>query len=305
MPVRDADAVVMAGIGRPSAPGALEAAEQTLSRIDRTFFSTGEAADRLGIAHGEAAELLGRLECRGVSARVCRDGWVLTWRCRGELRLPVLTAYLDDMMGHLGVGYYLSYAAAARERGASHHGVMRHRVNVETDDLGSLALRTADGPADLAVSFHPIDPCHGRPVSSLRVLCLPGAGDGPARSRRRTLRVATAETVLLDMVERPQRCGGMDHAATIACKMLFWGLLHPALLAEASDLYEPQVARRTGSMLQHVSGIRHRVPLRHLLRRVRRRPATGPVEMHSAGADSARKPDRWGVTYAHPLHPDL
>ena len=305
MPVRDVDAVVMAGIGQPSAPGTLGAAEQTLSHIDRTFFSTDEAAGLLGIAHGEAAELLGNLECQGVSARVCRDGWVLTWRWRGERRLPVLTAYLDDMMRHLGVGYYLSYAAAARERGASHHGVMRHRVNVETDDMDSLALRTADGPADLAVSFHPIDPCHGRPVSSLRVLYLPGTGGSPAGSQRRTLRVATAETVLLDMVEHPQRCGGMDHAATIACKMLFWSLLHPALLAEASDLYEPQVARRTGSMLQHISGIRHRIPLRPLLRRVRGRPAIGPVEMHGAGPDTSRKPDRWGVTYAHPLDPDL
>lgn len=285
-------------------PAVFDDAERRLGRMERTFFSLGTAADRLGVAEREARELLADMEGASRAARVCRDGWVLTWHHGHERRMPDLAAYLDDMMGHLGVGYYLSYAAAASRRGASHHGVMRQRVNVETDDINGLELVAADGPADLAVSFHRIDPSHGRPACPVQVLCLPPANGDRARSQRRTLRLATAETALLDMVEHPDRCGGMDHVATITRKMLFWGLLHPALLAEASDRYAPQVARRTGSMLQRLRGVQHRISLGPLMRKVRSRPAGHPVEMHSAEPDTSLKPDRWGVTSARPLDPD-
>lgn len=285
-------------------PSVFDDAERRLGSASRAFVSLGAAADRLGVAESDARELLAEMEGASRAARVCRDGWVLTWQDGHERRMPELAAYLDDMMGHLGVGYYLSYAAAASRRGASHHGVMRQRVNVETDDIDRLELVATDGPADLAVSFHRIDPSHGRPACPVQVLCLPPANGGPARSQRRTLRAATAETALLDMVEHPDRCGGMDHVATIARKMLFWGLLHPTQLAEVSDLYAPQVARRTGSMLQQLRGVQHRILLGPLMRRVRSRP-TGPhVEMHSAAPDASLRPDRWGVTSARPLDPD-
>lgn len=285
-------------------PAMFDEAERRFGGVERTFFSLGEAADRLGVAKSEARELLAGMEGASQAALVCRDGWVLMWHQGHERQMPELAAYLDDMMRYLGVGYYLSYAAAADRRGASHHGVMRQRVNVETDDLVGLELMAADGPADLAVSFHRIEPSHGRPACPVQVLCLPPAKGGPARSQRRTLRTATTETALLDMVEHPHRCGGMDHVATIARKMLFWDLLHPALLAEASDRYEPQVALRTGSMLQQLRGVQHRIPLGPLMRKVRSRPIGHPVEMHSAEPTTSLKPDRWGVAYVRPLEPD-
>lgn len=282
----------------------LDDAERRLGCMERTFFPLGAAADRLGVSEREAHELLAEMEDASRAARVCRDGWVLRWHHGHEREMPELAAYLDDMMRYLGVGYYLSYAAAARRRGASHHGVMRQRVNVETVDLDGLELMAADGPADLAVSFHRIDPSHRRPAGPVQVLCLPPVNGDRPRSQRRTLRVATTETALFDMVEHPDRSGGMDHVATIARKMLFWGLLHPALLAETSDLYAPQVARRTGSMLRQLRGVQHRILLGPLMRRVRSRSTPPPVEMHSAEQDASLKSDRWGVTYARPLDPD-
>ena len=283
----------------------LDDAEHTLRQLSGTFFSSAAAAKRLEIDECDTAALLAEMENEAQSARVCRDGWVLTWHHGRERRLPVLSAYLHDMMQYLDVDYYLSYAAAAQQRGASHHGVMRQRVNVVAEDMRRLELKSADGPDDLAVSFHQIDLRHGRPVSLIRVLCLPRTGDGNARSQRRTIRVATAETAVLDMVEHPERCSGMNHVATITRKMLYWRLLHPALLAEASEAYDAQVARRTGSMLQQLRGVGHRVYLRPLARHASRRKIQNPVEMHSAKPDRARKADRWGVTYEHPLEPDV
>ena len=288
-----------------ASPAAVSETVHRLASGSATFFAVSDAAARLGVSDAEAGCVLAGLEASGEAARVCRDGWVLTWQRSDGLRMPTLDAYLHDMMRHLGVGYYVSYPKAAAWRGATHHGVMRTRVNVETSDLGHLELAEADGPADLAVSFHPIPPGHGRPVAPMRRLCLPPAEHGSARWVRRTVIVATMETALLDMVERPERCSGMDHAATIAVNMLTRKLLHPGLLAEASDLYEPHVGRRTGSMLAHIKPFWYRFRLGPLRRRVSVRPWQGPVEIQAAAPDTVRRPDRWGVTYRRRLEPDL
>lgn len=283
-------------------------AERRLGQLPRTFFSCAAAAEQLGISVDEARRLLTKMKSERMALRVCREGWLLTWRYRPDEQreAPVLAAYLDDMMRHLGVGYYLSYAAAARMRGASHHGVMRKRVNVETDDLDALELRQADGPVDLAISFHRIDPQHARPVTTVQTECsiLLRTGSERTDSGRRVVRVATIETALLDMMEHPDRVVGVDHAATIAVKALFWGLLDPEMLAEASDLYPPLAGRRAGSMLQQLRGFQHRLNLRPLHRRVRARGIGPPIEMRSGKIDTTRKPDRWGVTYAGKLDPD-
>jgi len=282
-------------------------AEQQLSRMRGTFFSTETAAKQLGISVDVVRSLLAVMEAHSLTLRVCRDGWVTTWHPRAyEREVPSLNAYLDDMMRHLGVRYNLSYAAAAEMRGASHHGVMGQRVNVEVtaDEMTALELRQPDGPLDKAISFHPIDPAHGRSVATMGTLVLPWQADGAAESVRRNVRVATTETIQLDMVERPDRSGGMDHIATIAVKMLVWRLLHPKLLADAATHYAPQVSRRTGSMLQQIRGIQRRINLRPLWCQVRRRSLTPPVETSSAEIDWHRKADRWGVTHKRKLDPD-
>ena len=285
---------------------ALEDAARKLRQLPGMFFSSGQAAELLGLDLPAAQELLAEMERGERAVRVCCDGWVLTCDYGQGPRCPELVAYLHDMMQHLGVGYYLSYAAAARRHGASHHGVMRQHVNVESTDVGVLELRTADGPADLAVSFHRIDPLHGRPTTTHpHDLRLSDMAEGHSQSEFREVRLATIETALLDMVERPDRSGGMNNVATLSQAMLFWRLLDPELLAEASDRYEPTVARRTGSMLQQIRGLQHRINLRPLWRRVRSRSMRPPVEMHSAEPDWRKKPDRWGVTYEYRLDPDL
>lgn len=282
----------------------LDDAQRQLSQLPGLFFSSEAAVSHLKIDLRAARELLTEMERHERSVRVCRDGWVLT-RDHGQgPRCPELAAYLSDMMNHLDVGYYLSYAAAARRYGASHHGVMRQHVNVEAESLVGLELREADGPDDLAVAFHRIEPQHGRPASEMSVSCLPSTGEGRPRSEQRTIRVGTTETVLLDMVERTDRCGGIQHVATIASKMLYWRLLDPVLLAEASDLYEPVVARRTGSMLQRIRRFRDRFSLRPLQRQVRSRSMQPTVELHGGKPDTSRTSDRWGVTCKTPLDPD-
>lgn len=296
----------MAERRRQLTSSALEDVAQKLRKLPGMLFCSEQAAELLGIHLPAARELLAEMECDERAVRVCRDGWVLTCDYGQGPRCPELVAYLHDMMQHLGAGYYLSYAAAARRHGASHHGVMRQHVNVETADLGELELRSADGPADLAVSFHRIDPLHGRPTTThSHDLRLSDMAERHVHSEYRDVQLATIETALLDMVERPDRSGGMHNVATLAQAMLFWRLLDPVLLAEASDRYESTVARRTGSMLQQLRGLQHRCSLRPLWRHVRSRSMQPALELHSGKPDASRKPDRWGVTCKLPLDPDF
>ena len=282
----------------------LDEADRLLGALPGAFFSSETAARHLGIGLDEARELLAMSERWGRALRVCRDGWVLTLRQWDELVPPPLIAYLDDMMRHLDVGYYLSYAAAAQMHGVPPKAGIRQRAFVETGDLVPLELREADGAADRAVAFHRIDPRHGRPSTLLDADIRVPTGGGQGRSETCTVRVATIETAILDMVEHPDRDVHIDHIATVMCAALFNKLIDAKRLAAASELYEPHVARRTGSMLRQLRGIQHLINLRPLWRSVRSRHIGPPIEAFSGNVDMDRKPDRWGITYARRLDPD-
>lgn len=270
-----------------------------------TFLNPDTAAAKLGGGRAAAGQMLREMQRTACIQPVCSDGWVPLRNHPHGPRVPHLHSWIDDMMRHLDVGYYISYTAAAEIRGASHHMVLCQHVNVERSDFAGLGLHNTDGPADLSVAYHRIGPAHGRPVSTVRQLGLTLRGDLPSTRHRFDLRVATVETSLLDMVEHPERSGGMDNVATLAWKMIYWRLLDAKALADASDRYPAQVARRTGSLLDRVGSLWRRSRLGPLLRHARQRQLPAPVDLRTGQTESARGADRWGVTTARPLDPDL
>ena len=283
----------------------LNDADRLLGQLPGAFFSTETAANCLGVSLDEARTLLAGMQCIDGAVRVCRDGWTLTLRRQDGRVPPPLTAYLDDMMRHLDVSYYLSYAAAARMHAVPPRGRgIVERAFVESDELGPLQLREAEGPAYRSVAFYRINSHHGRPSTLLDSHDRVPTGGGQNETAACTVRVATIETAILDMVEHPDRDIHIDHIANVMGKALFDKLIDAHRLAEASELYTPQVARRTGSMLQQVRGIQHLINLRPLWRSVRSRHIGPPIEIFSGEIDRTRKADRWGVTHSRRLDPD-
>jgi len=98
--------------------------------------------------------------------------------------------YIDDMMNHMGRGYYVSFLTAAARHGASHHASQLFQVVVDTTtrdrDIGGVHLR-----------FYQSANIDDRPTEQVT-------------SPTGRLTVATPETCLLDLAERPEVGGGLN-----------------------------------------------------------------------------------------------
>ena len=224
---------------------AAEAREQIIAS-GSLFASSEQLCTMLGVTLAQLPAALRRAVARGDFAKVCRGGWIArddTTKAIGR-RLPDLRAYIDDMMGHLGHDYYVGFIAAAAAHGAAHRR-FTNTVVVTSARTAHRRLDTGQRPpvnGSMTVAYlHSKDPLH-RGVHRRRMpesRYLPGT----------FVNYSPAEVTLLDMVQRPDRSGGLDHVATCAGDLVFAGALDPAALAEAALAYPQTVRQRCGHIL--------------------------------------------------------
>ena len=133
--------------------------------------------------------------------------------------------FIDDMMRHLGRAYYLAFLTAAARHGASHQASQLFQVvcdgKVGDRDIGGIRLRfyTASGIA-------------ARAVQGLT---------GPTGS----LSVATPETCVLDLADRPEAGAGIN----VILEVLGGLDLDVEKLVEAARLRSRAAVRRCGWFL--------------------------------------------------------
>ena len=226
---------------RPSAAGA------HLTAQGRCFASSGELCALLGVAPAVLPSSLRRAVARGDFVKVCRGGWAARDdRCRQlGSGLPDLERYVDDMMEHLGHCYYLGFNAAALIYGVAHRyftttvvvtssrTVHRSRAQIEVRHSGRAGTRV--------VYMHAAEP-HRRGMNRRR---MPEASYGCDTF----VNYSTPEVTLLDMVQRPDLCGGLDQVATVACGLVEHGLLDAERLASQALTYPVTVRQRAGHIL--------------------------------------------------------
>ena len=192
--------------------GGLRAAEarEHLIAAGELFASSERLTGLLGVTAAQLPAALRRSVARGDFVRVCRGGWVVRddrTRASGR-RLPDLRAYIDAMMRHLGHLYYVGFNAAAAVHGAAH----RRFTNtvVATSSRTTHRSLAAGLPPDgsMAVTYlHSRQP-HRRGFTRRRMPeSLYPAGT--------FVDYSTAEVTLLDMVQRPDLAGGLDHVCTV------------------------------------------------------------------------------------------
>ena len=188
------------------------------------------------------------------------------------------THFIDPMMNHLGVEYYLGLATAASWWGSSHHASQEFQViaNGRLPDraIGNVRLRF--------ISRARLDDKAIRRIAGPRTM----------------LNVSTPDLTAVDLASNPAHVGGLSNVATI--------------LAELPDLDGPRIAalakhrtradaRRLGWLL---SLVRHDVNLR-ALRNVADPNHGQPTRLASNKLRTGHVDTEWNVLVNTSVEPDL
>ncbi len=177
--------------------------------------------------------------------------------------------YIDDMMNHMGRRYYLSFLTAARLHGAAHHASQLFQVVVGATtrdrDIGGVHLR-----------FYQSADIENRPTRQ-------------ATSPTGRLTVATPETCLLDLAERPGVGGGLNVIMEVVPELT---IESDALVAAARG--RPRaVVRRCGWILSRTHPKLRLDELRELAAPDLHNPT--PL-LPTTGSPQGKTDPDWGVT---------
>lgn len=175
--------------------------------------------------------------------------------------------YIDDMMQHMGRSYYVSLLTAAARHGASHQASQLFQVVVDTRvrdrDVGGVRLR-----------FYQSTEIDDR--ATKRETAATGL-----------LTVATPETCLLDLAERPEAGGGLNVILEVVPELP----IDEAALVLAARSRPRAVVRRAGWILSRAQADLRLDALRQLAE-----PAVrNPTPLLAAGAPSGKVDPEWGV----------
>ncbi len=199
-----------------------------------TFVRTERVAQLLGVRPARVSRCLTAARREGRIVSITKGMWAPVEERWRHLGAHPPAEYLDDLMGHLGHRHYVAYRSAAAVHGVSHHSFPAFQVAVDSycrdRMIGGVPLRF---------------------VRSARVGRVPVRRRQYGRGARVT--VSSPEVTVLDLVERPQLGGGLDHVATTLGDMQAFGLLDAGELAAVSEMYPRAVVQRAGHILDYMS----------------------------------------------------
>lgn len=161
--------------------------------------ATEDVAHLLGVPANQVPQRMAPLRRRGRVFSPARGLWVPVAPEYGTWGAPDPMLYIDDMMGHLGLGYLVGWLTAAARHGASHQAPQVFQV------------ATAKSLRDRAFGRSRLQ-FYTRAYAS----CAPCSQGELARSGAR---VATPGMTMLMLVADPVFCGGMGNVATAVVEL--------------------------------------------------------------------------------------
>jgi predicted transcriptional regulator of viral defense system len=186
--------------------------------------------------------------------------------------------FIDEMMRALGRVYYVALLSAASVHGAAHQAPQVFQV------MCAPPLR------DRAVARVRLRFFSGRHVA--------GAPTEPRTVATGTMRVATQELTVIDMVALPGESGGYGNVATVLGEL---GDLDGSSLATLASPRDRGLARRVGWLVEHFGHCDELTPLREAAA-----PDEGEPTLLRAGAGRRGRVDRtWGIRVNTDVQPDL
>lgn len=198
----------------------------------RTVFAACEAEERLGIDRGAFLDAAERLQKRKLLLSPRRGFYVAVPPQFAAWGAPPPSWYIDDLMRHEGVPYYVGLLKAAETHGATHQAVMEFQV---ITDKRIPKLRA--GRNIIAFYFR-------KDMTAL----------SPGIEKRKTdtgsMSVSSAALTALDLLRYPQASAGIDHIATVLSDL--GREIDPKLLAMLSTHFERPAVQRLGCLLDRL-----------------------------------------------------
>jgi len=263
-------------------------ATRTLDLLDdlvahgRAAITTADAADVLGIPQDQVRVRMHRYVRQGRVIAPARGLWVpVPPQHRVYGALPGLQM-IDLLMVHLGRDYYVGWLSAAEVHGAAHQAPQALQVAVSAPvpdrTFGRVRLQFA---------------------TRARVADVPREQAAVATG---LVWVASPATTALDLVDDPDRSGGLSNAATVIAELADDEKLTDDALAHAAAHFPITTVRRLGRLLDAFDLPALTGGLERLASEHRRAPITA--------LDRHRAPDgpvdhRWRVAVNTEIDPDL
>ena len=254
----------------------------------RVVFTAAEAQAELGISRGALLDAAERQQRRNHLIRPRRGFYVIVPPQFLGWGAPPPSWYIDEMMAHSELPYYVGLLSAAELHGASHQAVMEFQV-ITNRQLGPIRA----GRSNIVFRYRKF---------------MEAVADGIERRNTYTgqMNVAGVELTALDLVRYPRGAGGLDHIATVL--MDLGRQIDADKLAALSGAFERSVAQRLGHLLDRLG---YRECTDGLHEALTRRKAMFWVELdplEGAGQDSApavtERDERWRVKVRLAPEPD-
>ncbi len=216
----------------PSKVRPLDVADTLLERGEH-YATRERLAALMGCLPAQVAQKLVPAARAGRMLCVTKGGWAPVPVDRVDRGMPI-AFYLDDMMKHRNLVYYVGYRTAASYHRVSHHCWAATQVVVPTYQRS----RRIDGDILRFV--------RRSATAEVPTVRLPGWCDSPP------VAVSTPEATVYDLVARPDRSGGAVAVESVLGNMLMNGVLSAQRLADTAGhtgLWRDSVLRRSGCLL--------------------------------------------------------
>ena len=240
-----------------------------LARSGRHLFTTAEARDALGVSSGAAKVALHRLAQQGLISSPARGYYVVVPPEYRSLGCLPAGQFVPELMGRLGLRYYVGLLSAAQYHGAAHHRPQELQVFLERARRPLTCGR-------VRVAFIVRKRLRDVPVESLN-------------TPRGAVRVSTPEATALDLIGYQRRAGGLNQVATVIAELS--ERLDGGKLVAVAATAPPAWSQRLGFLLERVGAAEKAGPLKAWVRTNARKVAVllPDAEHGDAGRDAEWK----------------
>jgi predicted transcriptional regulator of viral defense system len=246
----------------------------------RYTLTTDEAEAILGTGRKATLAALTRLQRRGAVFSPAKSLYVVIPPEHRSTGAPPAEWFVDPMMRHLQRPYYIALLTAAAFHGAAHQAPQVFQVM--TDFASSLGKREFGRQR---LRFYSSKHVSEDPTGQITV------PTGYAV-------LATKETTVVDLVDRPREAAGYSNVATILREL---GPLHGSALARTASRRGRAVVRRVGWLVERFG----QVDDLEALRQAARIDLGEPTLLDPAGPKRGRADRDWAIRVNRSVEPDV